>query len=160
MSFLPHLLTLIKHFFSLKFQGSVKSQLDSPPKMFETYGFLRSLDGLFYTYCFLIKIIQVLMYAYSFIVQASMLLCHPDAIKFRKNFKAHKEELTSILYKLYNEKLFDGKLMVDVVWNKQLTKTAGRFHGQKRYVLHFTLYIDADAFLLVFLTFFVTTCQI
>lgn len=89
-----------------------------------------------------------------------MLLCHPDAMKFRKNFKAHKEELTTILYNLYNEKLFDGKLKVDIVWNKQLTKTAGRFHGQKRYVhVQCTLYIDADVLLLVFL-FFVPTLQL
>lgn len=61
-----------------------------------------------------------------------MMLCHPDAKKFRENFKTHKEELTTILYKLFNEKVFDNKLTVDIVWNKKLITTAGRFHGQKR----------------------------
>lgn len=67
-------------------------------------------------------------------VQASMMLCHPDAKKFRDNFKAHKDELTSVLYKLYNERVFDNKLNVDIIWNKKLTTTAGRFHGRSKYI--------------------------
>lgn len=61
------------------------------------------------------------------------MLCHPDAKKFRENFKAHKEELTTILYKLFNERVFDNKLNIDIVWNKKLLTTAGRFHGQKKW---------------------------
>lgn len=62
------------------------------------------------------------------------MLCHPDAKKFRENFKAHREELTTILYKLFNEKAFDNKMDVDIIWNKKLATTAGRFHGRKKYV--------------------------
>lgn len=63
-----------------------------------------------------------------------MMLCHPDAKKFRDNFKSHKEELTKILYNLFNEKVFENKLALDIIWNKKLTTTAGRFHGKKKYV--------------------------
>lgn len=80
------------------------------------------------------------MTQFAITVQASMMLCHPDAKKFRANFKAHKEELTTILYKLFNEKVFDNKMNVDIIWNKKLTSTAGRFHGRKKYVSE--LYFD------------------
>lgn len=63
-----------------------------------------------------------------------MMLCHPDAKKFRENFKSNKEELTKILYNLFNEKVFENKLNLDIIWNKKLTTTAGRFHGKKKYV--------------------------
>lgn len=97
--------------------------------MFETYGFLKSLDGMCSqsiskvfdfnsTACF---------FSILLTVQASMMLCHPDAKKYRNNFKAHKEELTTILYKMYNEKVFESKLNVDIIWNKTLQKTAGYF---------------------------------
>lgn len=67
------------------------------------------------------------------------MLCHPDAKKYRENFKAHKEELTTILYKLFNEKVFENKLEVDIIWNKKLITTAGRFHGQKKYKILFKI---------------------
>lgn len=66
-----------------------------------------------------------------------MMLCHPDAKKYRENFKAHKEELTKILYKMYNEKVFESKLNVDIFWNKKLTTTAGRFHGRSMYEIQY-----------------------
>lgn len=56
-----------------------------------------------------------------------MLLCHPDAKRFRENFKSNKEELTQILYKMFNDDVFGGKLDLNIVWNKKLTTTAGRF---------------------------------
>lgn len=59
-----------------------------------------------------------------------MLLCHPDAKKFRENFKSNKEQLTQILYKMFNDDVFEGKLDLDIVWNKKLTTTAGRFIGK------------------------------
>lgn len=59
-------------------------------------------------------------------VLASMRLCHPDAVKFRKNYNANKEELGEILYKLFNDKIFDGKLNTPISWNKKLQTTAGR----------------------------------
>lgn len=49
-----------------------------------------------------------------------MMLCHPDAKKFRENFKSHKEELAAILYKLFNEKVFENKLDVEIIWNKKV----------------------------------------
>ena len=53
---------------------------------------------------------------------------HPDAIKYVKNFKGHKKELTSILYKLYNAKVFDGLLPSDtkLIWSNSLLTTAGK----------------------------------
>lgn len=56
-----------------------------------------------------------------------MLLCHPDAKKFRENFKSNKDELTQLLYKMFNDDVFEGKLDLEIVWNKKLTTTAGRF---------------------------------
>lgn len=64
-----------------------------------------------------------------------MILCHPDAKKYRENFKANKDELTKILYEMYNDKVFDSKLNIDIFWNKKLTTTAGRFHGISKYDL-------------------------
>lgn len=55
-----------------------------------------------------------------------MKLCHPDAVKFRKNFSANREELTQKLYKLYNDDVFEKKLDIQISWNKKLTATAGR----------------------------------
>lgn len=55
-----------------------------------------------------------------------MTLCHPDAVIYRKSFNTNKEELAGILYKLYNNKVFDGKLDAPITWNKKLTTTAGR----------------------------------
>lgn len=60
-------------------------------------------------------------------VQSSMLLCHPDAKIYRENFSKNKEKLTEILFTLFNEKVFGSKLKLDVVWNKKLTTTAGRY---------------------------------
>lgn len=60
-------------------------------------------------------------------------MCHPDAIKFRKSFNPNKGELTEILYKLYNEKVFENKLSIPITWNKKLTSTAGRCMCNKKY---------------------------
>lgn len=68
-----------------------------------------------------------------------MIYCHPDAKKFRDNFKSHKEELTTILYKMYNEQVFGGKLDINVEWNKKLLTTAGRFIGSSKYVFMLTI---------------------
>ncbi|KAK6172504.1 hypothetical protein SNE40_016140 [Patella caerulea] len=62
---------------------------------------------------------------------------HPDSIRFTKQFKKTYEELTAILYKIYNETVFDLKLPEDlsIIWNKRLLRTAGycaykRVNGQ------------------------------
>lgn len=60
------------------------------------------------------------------------MLCHPDALIYRNNFKAHREKLTDILLKMFNDDVFDGKLKIPCVWNKKLTMTAGRFHGKPK----------------------------
>lgn len=80
-------------------------------------------------------------FSFGFSVQASMMLCHPDAKKYRDNFKTHKEELTTILYKMYNEKAFGGKLDIDLIWNKKLTTTAGRFIGRTKCVFYIFFHI-------------------
>lgn len=53
--------------------------------------------------------------------------CHPDAVKYLKNFNKNKEELASRLYKLYNQEAFDNQLPdgMEIVWCPRLTKTAG-----------------------------------
>ena len=53
--------------------------------------------------------------------------CHPDAIKYLKNYDRHKEELLQRLFALFNRKAFKSALPKDLVfaWNPRLTKTAG-----------------------------------
>ncbi|XP_066436940.1 germ cell nuclear acidic protein [Eleutherodactylus coqui] len=52
-----------------------------------------------------------------------------------KSFKQKKHELTTRLYRLYNETIFDQKLPenLEITWNKKMRKTAGYcVTGQKR----------------------------
>ncbi len=53
--------------------------------------------------------------------------CHPDAKRFLKSFSRHKTELTALLFKLFNEEIFDKCLNSDmkVTWCPRLRKTAG-----------------------------------
>ncbi|XP_051276800.1 germ cell nuclear acidic protein isoform X2 [Dicentrarchus labrax] len=54
---------------------------------------------------------------------------------YGRNFKQNKEELTSKLYLLYNNSVFDSKLPTNmsVTWNKKMRKTAGFcITGQER----------------------------
>ena len=53
--------------------------------------------------------------------------CHPDAVKYVKNFNKHKEELIIKLFTMFNNEAFDNVLPRDllIVWNPRLTKTAG-----------------------------------
>lgn len=77
---------------------------------FGTYGFLKSLD-----------------------VELNKQFCDPEAVQYRTNFKSKKLELASRLFKLYNDKVFDGQLTdVPVKWNKKLTNTAGRCNNSRR----------------------------
>lgn len=76
-----------------------------------------------------------LMYSFlkSLDVEANPLLCDPDAIHFRKNFKSKKAELTVKLFQLYDEKVFDKKLAdVSATWNKKLLNTAGRCNNSRK----------------------------
>lgn len=52
---------------------------------------------------------------------------HPNARKYRSDYKNQKEELCKELYKMYNEKVFDNKLPPDMTmeWSVRMRKTAG-----------------------------------
>jgi predicted SprT family Zn-dependent metalloprotease len=65
-------------------------------------------------------------------VTISKHLCHPVAVGYRDNYKTKKEELADKLFDLYNEKVFDGKLVAPITWNKKLLNTAGRCNNSKR----------------------------
>ncbi|KOC69231.1 Acidic repeat-containing protein [Habropoda laboriosa] len=58
---------------------------------------------------------------------------HPDAKKYRLNFKNNKDDLCSSLYKLYNEKVFDNELPKDLLieWNIRMRGTAGYCYNKK-----------------------------
>ncbi|KAM9850101.1 germ cell nuclear acidic protein [Aulostomus maculatus] len=61
-------------------------------------------------------------------------LSNPSS-SYGHTFKQKKEELTKILYQLYNTSVFDSKLPVNmsVTWNKKMRKTAGYcVTGQER----------------------------
>ncbi|KAM7357156.1 germ cell nuclear acidic peptidase isoform 2-T2 [Cochliomyia hominivorax] len=75
-------------------------------------------------------------YKYSFLksldVTVSKVFCHPDALYYRENYRTKKEDLSKLLYDMYNEKLFKNKLDVPITWNKKLSNTAGRCLNKKR----------------------------
>ncbi|XP_053595699.1 germ cell nuclear acidic protein isoform X2 [Microplitis demolitor] len=52
---------------------------------------------------------------------------HPEAKKYRLNYKLTKDDLCHRLYKLYNEKIFESKLPSDmsIEWNVRMRGTAG-----------------------------------
>lgn len=58
---------------------------------------------------------------------------HRDAIPFMKNFRKSRDELTNLLFTLFNDKVFNKNLPRDfsITWNSRLTRTAG-------YCRHFT----------------------
>lgn len=58
---------------------------------------------------------------------------HPNAKKYRLDYKSNKEELCKKLYKLYNEKVFDNKLPQDmsIEWNVRMRGTAGYCYNKK-----------------------------
>lgn len=58
---------------------------------------------------------------------------HNDAKKYKINFKNTKEELCKVLYKLYNEKIFDNRLPSDmsIEWNIRMRGTAGFCYNKK-----------------------------
>ncbi|XP_012543429.1 uncharacterized protein LOC105840891 [Monomorium pharaonis] len=58
---------------------------------------------------------------------------HPNAKKYRLDYKNNKEELCKKLYELYNEKIFDNKLPGDMLieWNVRMRGTAGYCYNKK-----------------------------
>ena len=58
---------------------------------------------------------------------------HPDAKKYRIDFKSNKVALCNYLFKLYNEKVFDKKLPEDlsIEWNVRMRGTAGFCYNKK-----------------------------
>ena len=59
--------------------------------------------------------------------------CHPDAVKYVKNFKSSKTELAERLYHMYNVQIFENALPDDmeITWNVRLTKTAGLCYSRR-----------------------------
>lgn len=59
--------------------------------------------------------------------------CHPSARLFRNNFKKYKTELTSRLFKLYNENIFNNEIPDDtpLQWNDKMRGTAGYCYCRK-----------------------------
>lgn len=74
---------------------------------------------------------DVRMKVKSFVSSLSTMIpiseAHPEAKIYRTSFKNKKDELCKILYKLFNEKVFDGKLPVElpIEWSNSMTRTAG-----------------------------------
>uniref|UniRef100_A0A1A9UHY7 SprT-like domain-containing protein n=1 Tax=Glossina austeni TaxID=7395 RepID=A0A1A9UHY7_GLOAU len=75
-------------------------------------------------------------YKYTFLksldVCVSKSFCHPEALSYRENYHTQKQELSKVLYDLFNEKVFNNKLEVQVIWNKRLCSTAGRCLNKKK----------------------------
>ena len=65
---------------------------------------------------------------------------HPEAIKYVKNFRRHKQELVQLLFKLYNVQAFGSSLPNDlpITWSNRLTKTAGVCVQRKMVVTKFS----------------------
>jgi len=63
----------------------------------------------------------------------SMNHVHPNAKKYRLDYKNNKEELCKKLYNLYNEKVFDNKLPreMSIEWNVRMRGTAGYCYNKK-----------------------------
>ncbi|CAG9767543.1 unnamed protein product [Ceutorhynchus assimilis] len=59
--------------------------------------------------------------------------CDMSARIFRSNFKQHRQELATRLFKLFNEKVFGNALLPDteLEWNDKLRKTAGLCYCKK-----------------------------
>ncbi|XP_037889156.1 uncharacterized protein LOC119637292 isoform X1 [Glossina fuscipes] len=75
-------------------------------------------------------------YKYTFLksldVRVSKSFCHPEALCYLENYHTQKQELSKVLYDLFNEKVFNNKLEVQVIWNKRLCSTAGRCLNKKK----------------------------
>ncbi|KAG6803363.1 acidic repeat-containing protein isoform X1 [Apis mellifera caucasica] len=58
---------------------------------------------------------------------------HPDAKKYRLDYKNNKENLCKYLYNLYNDKVFDNELPEDMLieWNVRMRGTAGFCYNKK-----------------------------
>lgn len=80
---------------------------------FQKYSFLKSLD----------------------VESTVKAFCDPEALLYKENYKAKKCELAKKLYKIYNEKVFDNKLNVEIKWNKKLLNTAGRCNNSRKGVI-------------------------
>ena len=70
---------------------------------------------------------ETLTFLTSLSLDVATAQCHPEAVKYVKNFSRHKEELLRRLFNLFNKEAFDGQLPVDtpLLWNARLTKSAG-----------------------------------
>jgi predicted SprT family Zn-dependent metalloprotease len=82
--------------------------------------------------CKVTAVIILDFFCLLFSVTLSKHVCHPEALVYRDNYKAKKEELSVRLFDFYNEKVFDNRLTVPISWNKKLLNTAGRCNNSKR----------------------------
>lgn len=106
----PPLPTAVKRTPKSKVQTPKSTSKPLENNKFAAYSFLKSLD-----------------------VEVNSVLCNADALFFRNNYKTKRTELTDKLFKLYDEKVFDGQLSeVPVKWNKKLLNTAGRCNNSRR----------------------------
>ncbi|XP_063707581.1 germ cell nuclear acidic protein-like [Culicoides brevitarsis] len=81
----------------------IRKETQTPKSSVKKLGFLQSLD-----------------------VNTPEDICDPEALRFRKNYKNLKHELTDKLFALYNEHIFENELVTPCSWNKKLLTTAGR----------------------------------
>jgi predicted SprT family Zn-dependent metalloprotease len=64
---------------------------------------------------------------------ANTAICDPEALAFRTNYRAKKQQLAERLFKLYNERVFANQLTtVPFKWNKKLLTTGGRCNNSRR----------------------------
>ncbi|CAB0014501.1 unnamed protein product [Nesidiocoris tenuis] len=61
---------------------------------------------------------------------------HPKATFFKDKFAKEKENLTKLLFRIFNDKVFDGQLPEDmeIEWSGRLTTSAGITHLSRKYV--------------------------
>uniref|UniRef100_A0A1A9W9Z7 SprT-like domain-containing protein n=1 Tax=Glossina brevipalpis TaxID=37001 RepID=A0A1A9W9Z7_9MUSC len=82
------------------------------------------------------KLISTVPHKHPFLkslnASVSKCFCHPEALIYRENYRTQKQDLSRLLYDLFNEKVFNNKLEVQMTWNKRLSSTAGRCFNKKK----------------------------
>lgn len=61
--------------------------------------------------------------------------CHPEAERYKKNYKKLKEELAFKLFDLYNKEVFENKLPSNMLiqWNGRMTSTSGFCYNKREF---------------------------
>ena len=70
---------------------------------------------------------KTLSFLTSLSLESPTTCCHPDAVKYVKNFVKHRDELLQRLFLMFNKEAFDNQLPPDMLllWNTRLTRSAG-----------------------------------